>query len=107
MIDIYLTDEITIVNKSSDKWGVITKTEIPNIPARVEDVNIMVKDKEGKEVFSNTYITVGLTQTISYESTIKITKKNDAAYPLATKEMSILKLEKAGGFSTSHYEVWL
>lgn len=107
MIDIYLTDTITIVTISSDEWGVITKTETTGIKARVEDVNILVKDKEGKEVFSNTYITIGKDAVLSYESKIKITTKNGIAYPLASKEMAILKLEKAGGFDVSHYEVWL
>jgi hypothetical protein len=43
MIDIYLTDEITLVNISSDEWGATTETAITGIPARVEDVNVLVK----------------------------------------------------------------
>jgi len=107
LIDIYLTDTVIIVTTAADLNGAITKSDSPEIPARIEDVNILVKNRNGKEVMSNTFLILNTDAVITYESKIKLITKNGSAYPLAAKEMAIMKLIKSGGFDASHYEVWL
>lgn len=107
LVNTYLTDTIDIITISSDEWGVITKSTQSGIAARIEDRNELVKNKDGKEVMAKTFVILNKDATITYESKVKLITKNGVAHPLADKEMTVLNLIKAGGFTASHYEVWL
>ena len=106
-METYLTDTIDIITISVDEWGVVSKSTESGIKCRIEDTNILVKDKDGKEVVSNTFLIIIHDAVLTYESKIQLKTKNGVAHPLANKEMVIKKLIKAGGFRSSHWEVWL
>ena len=105
LIDIYLTDLITIKNYSKDEWGVSTISEINNIKSRVEFGNKLLRNERGEEVLGKGIIILKPDQTIYYESKIKIEKIRGVSYERPEKEFAILSIEKAHGFSSTHYEV--
>ena len=107
MISDYFIDTIRINQVTYDINGVKTETLLDAQAARVEDVNTMVRNREGQEVTSNALILTETQNPIKYEDQILIITKNGSAYPLAAKKNAILKLSKEEGFATSHYEVYL
>lgn len=107
MISDYFIDTIRVNSISYDINGVKTETLLDAQAARVEDVNTVVRNREGQEITSNALILTETQNTIKYEDEILILTKNGSVYPLATKKMAILKLSKEEGFTTSHYEIYL
>lgn len=107
MINMYLTDEITIVRRAFDENGVKTDTETTGIKARVEDYNKMIRDIDGNEMMGSQLIITDNAIDIVYEDLIKITKKNGIAYDLPNKEFAIKKIENAHGFVNSHKEIYI
>jgi len=107
MIDLYLTDLINIIVTTYDQNGVMTETTQSNVKARIEDKNELVKNRDGKEVASNTYIIVDPDATVTYESRIQLVKQNGVDVQNNTKKYAILKLGKAHGFDNTHWRVWL
>lgn len=107
MIEMYLTDRINIIVQTYDQDGVMTETTQSNVKARIEDTNELVKDINGKEVVSNALILVDPKATITYESRIQMVKRNGVDTQIKDKKFAIITLEKAHGFSNSHWEVRL
>ena len=106
MVDIYLTDLIDIINTTVDEWGVPTNSIITNVKARIEDENQLIKDKDGQEVLSNTFVIIAENITINYDSQIIIRKKAGETFTHDLK-MGILKMGKVSGFENSHREIYL
>lgn len=107
MISIYLIDEVDIITRVYDEWGAISSTSTQSgIKARVEDKNQLIKDRNGQEVTSNTFIILESDIDISYDSKIVIKKKGGETFSYDL-EMGILKIGKQEGFTVSHWEVWL
>ena len=67
----YYTDQITIVTTSVDKYGVTTETESALIDCRVEDNNVLIKNKNGQEVMGEMLIIMNADESIFYTSKIK------------------------------------
>lgn len=107
MINSYLTDTIDIVAIAKDDWGVETRSATSGVLARVEDVNVLVKNNRGEEVIASIHLIVDYDETLSYDYKIQIKTRNGEAYPLSNKDFAIQKMIKAAGFDFSHWEVWL
>jgi len=106
LIDSYLTDKIDIVSLAYDEWGVPTESVQTDVAARIEDKNELIKDREGKEVKSNTFIILSPDAIIDYDSKIIIREKSGETYTFDLK-MAIVKLSRAHNFGLTHWEVWL
>lgn len=105
MISDYFEDEIIIVSKIADEWGTLTETPSAPIPARVEDYNKLVINKEAKEVKGEMLIIIEPNSNLKYEDFIKINKKGGVNYPIADKKFIIKKMSTCGGFEISHMEI--
>ena len=106
-INEFLTDEIDIINVVTDGNGVLSKTILSGIKARVSEKNKLILNQSGKEVVSSGRIIISTGNTISYESKIKIKKICGTAYPKQNKEWQIQQLSRGHGFSNDFIEVWL
>jgi len=107
MIKDYLTDEVHIIPVTTDVDGVETEGAPVTAAARIEDWNRLVKDREGKEVASDTLVILDDSETITYESKIKLRKQCGVATTDPEKKHAVLTIEKAHGFEGSHWEVRL
>lgn len=107
MINMYLTDEMTVITVTHDKWGVSTTTEVTGVACRVEDEHRLLKNREGQEVVSNCYIAADPDVDIKYESRIKITKRNGKAYELPNKQWAIMKIGKAHSDILEYWDIWV
>lgn len=106
IIESYLTDLITIITLTRDKWGTRTESSTTGIKARVELENKFVKNDRGEEIMGKGLIIFQSNQTITYENRIKIEKINGIAYNRQDKEFSILQISPPShGFESTHYEV--
>ena len=102
-----VVDEVDIITRVYDEWGHISSENTQSgVSARVEDKNQIIKDRNGQEVTSNTFIILDPEIDISYDSKIKIKKKGGETFNYDL-EMAILKIGKQEGFTLSHWEVWL
>lgn len=107
-VDIYLTDKIDILTPAYDEWGVKTGTSTqPDVKARIEDTNQIVRDKNGQEVTAQALLLIDSSATVDYESKIKLKSRNGVDTQIPSKEFAIKKLARAHGFAASHWEVWL
>lgn len=106
MISNYCTDIIKIVFTSYNSKGVLTTTDSDEIVARIEDINEIVKDVDGKEQKASILFIFEYDNTISKLDKIKIISKYGDAYEDPDYEFEIYKLEKTGMFSGTHYEVY-
>ena len=107
MIKNYLKDTIKIIYNSVNEWGVSIQNESADIPARVEDSNKLIIDKNGKEVQANTLIMIDSGYEPKYEDMIRIIKKQGTDYLLKDKKFIIKYMSKEGGFGFSHWEIYL
>lgn len=106
-IDFYLTDSITVISTAADINGVITQAAPVTHKARIEDTNVLIKDRNGKEVAANAFLMVEAIANIKYESLIQLKTINGVNSQDPDKKYPIKKLSRAHGFSNSHWEVWL
>jgi hypothetical protein len=107
MIKSYFKDTIRIVSNAVNDWGVSVQNESIDIPARVEDSNKLVIDKNGKEVQANILIMIAESNAPKYEDMIKIRKIKGDDCPLKDKKFIIKSMSKEGGFKSSHWEIYL
>jgi hypothetical protein len=101
-INSYLTDIIRIIRIDTDKWGKITKTESSNIKCRVEDMNKLVTDSTGQEVYGEMEILFDYAETVEYADKIKIIKKNGINYQQPDKEWLIKKISQVAMFKAQY-----
>lgn len=106
-IDFYLLDKINIISIAFDKDGVRSESAPVLHNARIEDTNILVKDKNGKEVVANAFILVESSANIEYETLIQMVNRIGSTIQDPTKKYTIKKLARAHGFNDSHWEVYL
>ena len=108
MITDYLTDTINIITYTYDKWGAVTGSITQSgVKARIEDVNKIVRDENGKEVAGQGPITIDPSATVSYKSKIQLVTRNGQSTGIQTKEFAIKSIENAHGFDESHFEVYI
>jgi len=106
MIGNYLCDEIDIVTSTYDDDGVLTETTQTNVPCKIEEQNKVVRNENGEEQTSGTLVILPTSSSLDYQSRIRIrsrggiTQSNNRPY-------SIMKLGLQGGFTASHWEVYL
>jgi hypothetical protein len=105
MISNYLTDEIVIVDIKIDQWETATETDGDPIPARVEDINKLMLNNEGKEVLGNMLIFIDKDNTISYGDKIKIKKKNSIAYEQPDKKFQVINITHYGMVTKKMIEI--
>lgn len=105
MIKSYLTDRIVLVAVTHNEWGVITETELPEERARVEDINKLILDGDGKEVVGDMRIFLKDDSSIDYGYKIKIKKKNGIAFDQPDKQFQIKKISKLGMFKRRFIQV--
>lgn len=110
LIDMYFTDIIQVVTITVDKWGVETAViePSPDEPnSRVEDLNRLILDQFGQEVFGEMLIILNTQKAIKYGDRIIILAKAGVLYPQPTKQFEIKKLTTTVGFTGSHKEVYV
>ena len=105
MISTYLTDQIDIIQTSYDIHGGLTETTISDVAARVEDINSLVNDSEGKEVTANMLVIIN-NRELRPQWKIKIKIKNGRAYYQPNKKWEILAFEQLNMMGLeSHIEI--
>jgi hypothetical protein len=104
---IYGTDKIKIVNVSTDKYGVKTRTVNDEIDARIKDTNRLIINNRGEQVVGFAVIMIEKGNTVNYGDEILITKRWGKDYKLKDKYFKIQKIEDIGGFSSSYIRVTL
>lgn len=108
MIGSYLTDTVNIITYSYDEWGNISSTSTQSsVAAQIQDVNKLVKTKEGKEVMAHTEIFLDGNIDITYTDRLQLVSRNGVAYDNSTKQFDILSLAKPHGFTNQFWEVIL
>jgi hypothetical protein len=107
MFDSYETDIIRVIEVSYDKYGVETTVESADIGARIEDVNKIINDIDGKEIKAHTLILFSYETNIEKLYRIKIREKKGVVYEDPDYEWQITKFENNGMFGRTHVEVYL
>jgi hypothetical protein len=101
----YLTDEIKIRSKTTDKNGVVTSNDSAIIPARIKDNNRLVINNRGQEVLGFATIMIETGKVIKYGDYILIIKRKDIAFSNSTKEFIIHKFEPIGAYSEDYIRI--
>jgi hypothetical protein len=106
-MSVFFTDEIIIVNYTTDDWGVKTSHQSAPIAARVEDYNRLITDNRGQEVLAEMVIFCDTSRDITYEDFIIVTKKGGQAFNQPNTEYKIKKCPLIHGFSSHHKEIYI
>ena len=106
-MSILYTDQIVIVNYTTDDWGVKTKHESAPINARVEDFNNLITDDRGQEVLADMIIFCKTALNVNYGDYVKILIKGGEEFNQPDKEWLIKKRPDIHGFSKHHKEIYI
>jgi hypothetical protein len=105
MINSYLTDKIRIVTTTYTQNGAESSTDSSDIKARVEDINDLVLDSDGKEVLGNMLIICNKDITVASTNKVKIRKKHGLDYEMPDKKFQIKRISSYGMFKKKMYEI--
>lgn len=107
MISIYCTDIIKISSHAMDEFGSITYTDSEDIPCRVRFKDILITDKNGKQIQSSCQVSFEKDVMIKPEDKIKIVKYKNINYDNPDEQWNIKDIQKPSGFSDYYIKVML
>ena len=107
LVGTYLTDTVDIKTVAVDKWGVVSSSIIEGVKARIEDKNQLVKNSEGQEVMSNTFLMLPSDIVLSYQTQFRLKTRNGESIEQNERWHAIKSMGKQHGFVLSHWEVYL
>jgi hypothetical protein len=107
MIDIYCTDIIKISSAAMDEFSGITYTDSADIKARVKFKDILITDKNGKQVQSTCQVSFDKSVIVKLEDKIKIVSYKNISYENPDQSWAIKDIQKPGGFSDYYIKVIL
>jgi lipid A disaccharide synthetase len=106
-MSVFFTDQIVLIDVTTDENNVKEEYESAPQIARVEDFNQLITDSRGQEVKANMVIFTNTTLLTKYTDKIRILKKSGEDFDQSDKKWLIKKKPNLHLFSAHHKEIYI